>query len=79
MNTDDQREVICGGDPENYLKAYLKGLYFDLDDNEEIKVIFSPEKFPFNKEKFQEMVKGAKLSLMDYSEAENEKDLIIKK
>ena len=36
MKTDDQRNVICGGDPENYLKAYLKGLYFDLDDGDEI-------------------------------------------
>ncbi|WP_337860860.1 hypothetical protein [Ferroplasma sp.] len=79
MNTDDQREVICGGDPENYLKAFLKGLYFDLDDNEEIKVIFSPEKFPFNREKFEEMARAAKLSLIDYSETEKEKDIILRK
>ena len=46
MKTDDQRNVICGGDPENYLKAYLKGLYFDLDDGDEIKVIF-PIQLPF--------------------------------
>ena len=31
--------VECGGDPENYLKAYLKGLYFDLDEKDEIKLI----------------------------------------
>jgi len=79
MNVDDQREVICGGDPENYLKAYLKGLYFDLDDGEEIKVIFSSEKFPFNNEKFSEMVKTAKLELLNYSGTENTKTLIIKK
>ncbi len=79
MNVDDQREVICGGDPENYLKAYLKGLYFDLDDGEEIKVIFSSEKFPFNNEKFSEMVKTAKLELLNYSGTEDTKTLIIKK
>jgi hypothetical protein len=79
MNVDDQREVICGGDPDNYLKAYLKGLYFDLDDGEEIKVIFSSEKFPFSNEKFGEMVKTAKLNLLNYSGTEDTKTLIIKK
>ncbi|AGO61339.1 hypothetical protein ACLIKE_06060 [Ferroplasma acidiphilum] len=79
MNVDDQREVICGGDPDNYLKAYLKGLYFDLDDGQEIKVIFSSEKFPFNNEKFSEMVKAAKLTLLNYSGTEDTKTLIIKK
>ncbi|ARD84292.1 hypothetical protein [Ferroplasma acidiphilum] len=79
MNVDDQREVICGGDPDNYLKAYLKGLYFDLDDGQEIKVIFSSEKFPFNNEKFSEMVKAAKLKLLNYSGTEDTKTLIIKK
>lgn len=79
MNVDDQREVICGGHPDNYLKAYLKGLYFDLDDGQEIKVIFSSEKFPFNNEKFSEMVKAAKLTLLNYSGTEDTKTLIIKK
>jgi len=79
MNVDDQREVICGGDPDNYLKAYLKGLYFDLDDGQEIKVIFSSEKFPFNNEKFSDMVKAAKLKLLNYSGTEDTKTLIIKK
>ena len=79
MNTDDQRNVVCGGDPENYLKAYLKGLYFDLDEKDEIKVIFSPEKFPFNREKFAELVKAAKLNLVGFKETEREKDIIIRK
>lgn len=79
MKTDDQRHVICGGDPENYLKAYLKGLYFDLDDGEEISVIFLSEKFPFDGEKFGKMVSAAKLKLSDYRDMGNEKKLIIKK
>ncbi len=79
MNIDDQRNVVCGGDPDNYLKAYLKGLYFDLDDGEEIKVIFSPEKFPFNGEKFNEMAKAAKLSLINYDDTDGKKTLIIRK
>jgi hypothetical protein len=79
MNTDDQRNVVCGGDPENYLKAYLKGLYFDLDDNEEIKVLLLAGKFPFKKEKFEEMVKAAKLNLIYYKETKKESELIIKK
>ena len=64
---------------QTHLSAYLKGLYFDLDDGEEIKVIFSSEKFPFNNEKFGEMVKTAKLQLLDYSDTEDAKTLIIKK
>ncbi|WMT52169.1 MAG: hypothetical protein RE471_04640 [Ferroplasma sp.] len=79
MKTDDQRNVICGGDPENYLKAYLKGLYFDLDDGEEIRVIFLSEKFPFDAEKFGQLVSAAKLKLSDYKDEGNEKELIIKK
>jgi len=75
MNTDDQRNVVCGGDPENY----LKGLYFDLDEKDEIKVIFSPEKFPFNREKFAELVKAAKLNLVGFKETKREKDIIIRK
>ncbi len=79
MKTDDQRNVICGGDPENYLKAYLKGLYFDLDDGEEIRIIFLSEKFPFNDEKFGQMVNAAKLKLSDYKDGGKEKELIVKK
>jgi hypothetical protein len=79
MKTDDQRNVVCGGDPENYLKAYLKGLYFDLDDGEEIRVIFVSEKFPFDGEKFHKMVSAAKLKLSDYKDTGSEKELIISK
>lgn len=79
MKTDDQRNVVCGGDPENYLKAYLKGLYFDLDDGEEISVIFLSEKFPFGGEKFRQLVNTAKLKLSDYRDTGIEKKLVIKK
>ena len=79
MKTDDQRNVICGGDPENYLKDYLKGLYFDLDDGDEIKVIFRAEKFPFDNKKFDQMVRAAKLKLSDYKDTGSEKELVINK
>ncbi len=79
MKTDDQRNVVCGGDPENYLKAYLKGLYFDLDDGDEIKVIFHAEKFPFDEKKFDQMVRAANLKLSDYKDTGNEKELVINK
>ncbi|MEM0139888.1 MAG: hypothetical protein QXZ44_04670 [Ferroplasma sp.] len=79
MNTDDQRNVICGGDPDNYIKAYFKGLYFDLDDNDEIKILFLKEKFPFSREKFSDMAAHTKLSLTSYSENGTDIEIIIKK
>ncbi len=79
MRTEDQRKVVCGGDPENYLKAYFKGLYFDLDDGEEIKIIASKEKFPFKKEKFEELAKYSKLELFDFNDNGSEIDIFLKK
>ncbi len=79
MRTEDQREVICGGDPENYLKAYFKGLYFDLDDGEEIKIIAYKEKFPFKREKFEELAKNSKLELFDFTDNGKEINLFLRK
>ncbi len=79
MNTDDQRNVICGGDPDNYLKAYFKGLYFDLDDGEEIKILFLKEKFPFDKNKFSDITEKSKLELTGYSEDGKDIEITVKK
>ncbi len=75
MKEDDQRAVVCGGDPENYLKAYFKGLYFDMDDKEEIKIIGLKEKFSMGRETIEGIANKSHLTLFDYSE--NGKDIYI--
>ncbi|AAT43462.1 hypothetical protein [Picrophilus oshimae] len=67
MRTEDQRNIMCGGAPESYLKAYFKGLYFDLDDDEEVEILFSKDKFSLGEEKFSEIAESTGLSLISYN------------
>ncbi len=66
MKHDDQRNIMCGGAPESYLKAYFKGLYFDLDDDDEIEILFSKDKFSLGEEKFREIAESTGLKLLYY-------------
>jgi hypothetical protein len=68
MRTDDQTGVVCGGDPENYLKAYFKGLYFDLDDGEEIQIKALREKFPMGEAAIKTLAENAGLKMYKYKD-----------
>jgi len=68
MKFDDQTGVVCGGDPENYLRAYFKGLYFDLDDGEDIEIKALKEKFPMGEQKIKEIAENAKLNMYKYTD-----------
>ncbi len=79
MKEDDQRSVVCGGDPDNYLKAYFKGLYFDMDDKEEVKIIALKEKFPMGEKVIKDIASKSHLTLFKYLEHGNDIYIYLRK
>jgi hypothetical protein len=75
MHTEDHRNISCGGDPFNYLKSVLKGLYFDLSPGEDATVLVMKEKFPYNRDLFDSLSRNSRLRLVEMKEANGELEL----
>ncbi|EQD67805.1 hypothetical protein B1B_05805 [mine drainage metagenome] len=65
MLIDDERNVSCGGDPFNFLKSVMKGLYIQLDPGQDAEVLVTKEKYPYGKDIFSALASNAKLTLVD--------------
>lgn len=79
MLVEDHRYVSCGGDPFNYLKSTLKGLYFQLEPGQDAQIMLLKEKFPYDRNTFEGMVRTSKLALFDYNEGEEEVSLFVRR
>ena len=79
MLVEDQRNISCGGDPFNYLKSVLKGLYFDLSPGQDAKVLLLSEKFPYKRDLFESLSKKSRLKLVEMKEEKGEIELIIRR
>lgn len=79
MLTEDHRNISCGGDPFNYLKSVLKGLYYDLSPGEDARVLLMREKFPYKKDLFDSLSKNSRLTLVGFREDSGEVELQVKR
>ncbi|MCL4359153.1 MAG: hypothetical protein M1463_02930 [Candidatus Thermoplasmatota archaeon] len=79
MLVEDQRNISCGGDPFNYLKSLLKGLFFDLSPGQDAKVLLLSEKFPYKRDLFESLSKNSRLKLVEMKEEHGEIELIIRR
>ncbi len=79
MLTEDHRHISCGGDPFNYLKSVMKGLYFQLDPGQDANILIEKEKFPYSKELFDGMANASKLKITRYEEKNGEISMIVRK
>ncbi|CAC12184.1 hypothetical protein [Thermoplasma acidophilum] len=79
MMVEDQRNITCGGDPFNYLKSTLKGLAFQLEPGQDVKVLLLKEKFPFGREVYEGLARTSKFKLVDLQENNGEIAVILRK
>ncbi|PYB68106.1 hypothetical protein DMB44_06325 [Thermoplasma sp. Kam2015] len=79
MIVEDQRNITCGGDPFNYLKSTLKGLSFQLEPGQDVKVLLLKEKFPFNRDVYEGLARTSRFKLIDVEENDGEVAVILRK
>lgn len=79
MLIDDERSVSCGGDPFNFLKSVLKGIYIQLDPGQDAKILVTKEKYPYEKAIFEALATNAKLSLLDLIEDGEDFNILVRK
>jgi TusA-related sulfurtransferase len=79
MIVEDHRYISCGGDPFNYLKSVMKGLYFQLDPGQDANILIEKEKFPYTEDIFNGMANASKLKITKYEEKNGEISIIVRK
>ncbi len=79
MLIEDHRDISCGGDPFNYLKSTMKGLYFQLEPGQDAEVMLLKEKFPYDRNTFEGLARTSKLSLFDVKEEKEEVYLFLRR
>ncbi|BAB59682.1 TVG0528853 [Thermoplasma volcanium GSS1] len=79
MQIEDQRNITCGGDPFNYLKSTLKGLSFQLEPGQDVKLIVLKEKFPFDRSVYDGLARTSKFKLIDVQEENGEVSIILRR
>jgi hypothetical protein len=79
MIVEDHRYISCGGDPFNYLKSVMKGLYFQLDPGQDANILIEKEKFPYTDDLFNGMANASKLKITKYEEKNGEISIILRK
>ena len=79
MLIDDERNVSCGGDPFNFLKSVLKGIYIQLDPGQDATVLVMKEKYPYENSIFEGLAGTAKLKLVEVKEVNDEYHIVVRK
>lgn len=79
MLVEDHRYISCGGDPFNYIKSTMKGLYFQLDPGQDAQILLLKEKFPYDRSIFEGVAKTSKLTLFDLRESGEEVHLYVRR
>ncbi|AKA48851.1 hypothetical protein IX51_06745 [uncultured archaeon] len=79
MLVEDHRYISCGGDPFNYIKSTMKGLYFQLDPGQDAQILLLKEKFPYDRKTFEGVARTSKLTLFDFKEEKEELSLFVRR
>lgn len=79
MLIEDHRYISCGGDPFNYIKSTMKGLYYQLDPGQDAKIMLLKEKFPYERNIFEGVARTSKLTLYDMEETDEEVSLFVRR
>ncbi len=79
MIIEDQRKITCGGDPFNYLLSTLKGIALDINKGDTVNLLLMENKFPYDEEKFRQILNFVKLDLIDLKRNEGEIGIIFRK
>ncbi len=79
MLIEDHRYISCGGDPFNYIKSTLKGLYFQLEPGQDAEIMLLKEKFPYERGTFEGLAKTSKLNLYEMKEENEEVYLFVRR
>lgn len=79
MLVEDHRNISCGGDPFNYLKSTLKGIYFQLEPGQDAQVLVMKEKFPYERDIYEGLARTSKLTLVNVDEKEGEVSIIVRR
>ena len=75
MLEEDYRYISCGGDPFLYLKSTFKATKLELEPGQEIRILLSKDKFPYEENIFQSLANQNKLRITSFKVENN--DLII--
>ncbi len=79
MIVEDQRNIVCGGDPFNYLKSTLKGLSFQVDPGEDVKLIVLKDKFPYDRSVYEGLARTSRFKVTDFSENDGEVSIVMRR
>lgn len=79
MLEEDHRNITCGGDPFNYIKSVIKGLYFQLDPGQDARIMVLREKFPYERNVFESLAKNSKLKVVSFEEKDKELHIIVRR
>ncbi len=79
MLLEDHRYISCGGDPFNYIKSTMKGLYYQLEPGQDAQIMLLKEKFPYERNIFEGVAKTSKLTLFDFKEENEEVHLFVRR
>ncbi len=79
MIEEDHRNITCGGDPFNYIKSVIKGLYFQLDPGQDAKIMVLREKFPYERNVFESLAKNSKLKVVSFEEKDKELHIVVRR
>lgn len=79
MLIEDHRYVSCGGDPFNYIKSTLKGLFYQLEPGQDAEIMLLKEKFPYERSTFEGLARTSKLNLYDMKEEKEEVFIFVRR
>jgi hypothetical protein len=79
MLIDDERNVSCGGDPFNFLKSVMKGIFIQLDQGQDALVMIMKEKYPYDRGIFEALASNAKLEFLDLQVKGDEFHVLLRK
>ncbi len=79
MIIEDQRKITCGGDPFNYLLSTLKGIALDINRGDTVNLLLMADKFPYDVEKFKQILNFVKLDFVDLKKNKGELSIVFKK
>jgi len=79
MLEEDHRNITCGGDPFNYIKSVIKGIYFQLDPGQDARIMVLREKFPYERNVFESLARNSKLKVVSFEEKDKELHIIVRR
>lgn len=79
MLVEDHRNISCGGDPFNYLKSVMKGLFYQLSPGQDAEILVNKDTFPYDSDVFKGLAQTSKLTFVDLKEQNGEFTITVRR